>query len=178
MGWPQERVYTLHPFNSPVVVLYWRVMLPLLRFLNEEARHTVAAQVWSHSSDNPDSAELTAMNWAFTQQQASQDEPQSVSPPASPQRSQPAQHEKMSHALAPPERPPVLPPEEFPLTLVILRYQNTRRMVTVRTVPAARDHAVRLFDVDPPVTLLHDGVEVTDFVRLDMLPPVATLDVQ
>ncbi|CAG2250600.1 unnamed protein product [Mytilus edulis] len=42
MNWQMRRVYTINPFNSQVVVLYWRVMLSLLRYLSQANRITIA----------------------------------------------------------------------------------------------------------------------------------------
>ena len=38
MNWQKHSVYSLHPITSPVVVLYWRVMLSVLRYLSPAHR--------------------------------------------------------------------------------------------------------------------------------------------
>lgn len=62
--WQQRPVYTIHPFNSPVVVLYWRVMLSLLRHLCQANRTTVAMDGYTgHKSPTYDL--VCQMNWKF-----------------------------------------------------------------------------------------------------------------
>ncbi|CAC5398401.1 unnamed protein product [Mytilus coruscus] len=64
MKWQQLSVYSLHPVNSPVVILYWRVILSILRFLSPANRACVALEEY-RGNNGPTYDVICQMNGKF-----------------------------------------------------------------------------------------------------------------
>ncbi|XP_071181293.1 uncharacterized protein [Mytilus edulis] len=194
MKWPQRRVYTIHPFNSPVVVLYWRVMLSLIRHLSQANRITIAMDEYT-GNNGPTYDLVCQMNWKFmattavaepavaqatTRVPATETSCSSssvdVPPVTQPLQSVPQREEE--ERVTPPVEEPAAVATKPDESLVVLVYHNTRKLVGVTSVASAVAQAREVFDLeDQEVVLAYLGAELTSSVRMELLPAMAELTV-
>ncbi|CAC5371668.1 unnamed protein product [Mytilus coruscus] len=218
MKWPQVSIYSLHPVNSPVVILYWRVILSVLRHLSPARKACVAVEEY-RANNSPSYDVICQMNWRFRSSPSVAEPVVAQSIPGVPvaqptvQASVPVAQPTVQasvplvqptvQASAPvvpltvPEVQPapkederksagrVTPTVEEPVTvaaptsqesLVVLVYQNTKKMVTVTTMENAVAQARDLFDLEEQeVVLTYLGAEITRSVKMELLPAMTEL---
>ncbi|CAC5394737.1 unnamed protein product [Mytilus coruscus] len=218
MKWPEVSICSLLPVNSPVVILYWRVILSVLRHLSPARK--VCVVVGEYRMDNGPSYDVICqMNWRFRSSPSLAEPVVAQSIPSVPvvqptvQASVPVVQPTVqaSVPVAKPTGPPSTPvvpltvPEvqpapkederksagrvtltvEEPVTvaaptsresLVVLVYQNTKKMVTVTTMENAVAQARDLFDLEEQeVVLTYLGAELTRSVKMELLPAMTEL---
>ncbi|VDI22456.1 Hypothetical predicted protein [Mytilus galloprovincialis] len=173
MKWPQRRVYTIHPFNSPVVVLYWRVMLSLIRHLSQANRITIAMDEYTGNNEPAVAQSTTRVPATETSCSSSSVD---VPPVTQPLQSVPQREEE--ERVTPPVEEPVAVATKPDESLVVLVYHNTRKLVGVTSVASAVAQAREVFDLeDQEVVLTYLGAELTSSVRMELLPAMAELTV-
>ncbi|CAC5391902.1 unnamed protein product [Mytilus coruscus] len=218
MKWSQVSIYSLHPVNSPVVILYWRVILSVLRHLSPARRACVAVEEY-RGNNGPSYDVICQMNWRFRSSPSVAEPVVAQSIPSVPvaqptvQASVPVVHPTVQaivplvQSTVPPSTPvvPLTVPEvqpapkederksagrvtptvEEPVTvaaptsresLVVLVYQNTKKMDTVTTMENALAQARDLFDLEEQeVVLTYLGAELTRSVKMELLPAMTEL---
>ncbi|XP_063436976.1 uncharacterized protein LOC134718406 [Mytilus trossulus] len=185
MNWQKCSVYSLHPITSPVVILYWRVILGVLRYLSPAHRACVALD--EYQGDNgPTYDILCQANSRFCQVAepvvaqsttiVPATETSSVDVPQVTQPVQPVPQREEEERVTPPVEEPVAMATKPDESLVILVYHNTRKLVGVTSVANAVAQAREVFDLeDQEVVLTYLGAELTRSVRMELLPAMAEL---
>lgn len=154
LKWKRFSVYSFHPIASPVVILYRRVILSVLRFLSPAHRACVALDEYQ-GNNGPSYEILCQTNWRCCHVaepivaqstpsvsvvkpsvQASAEVEAVVVPPVTP-RVQPTSQEEEKRVTSPVEEPASVATTTCREFLVVLLFQNTRKLVTVTSVTSA-----------------------------------------